>query len=192
MATPSTDPDWPLVRALQEGSEQALAQLMEKYQQPLFRFIFRYVGDEETARDVLQETFVRVYFKARKFKPHAKFSTWLHTIAANLCRDLARSRQAQYARVTTSLELFDPDHSHTASRAATPAEILLKSERLQALQEAIASLPHKLKTALIHFSLENRSQNECAELLGVTAKTVETRVYRARKILADKLAKLKE
>jgi RNA polymerase sigma factor CnrH len=56
------------------------------------------------------------------------------------------------------------------------------------LQAAISELPHKLKTALILFSLENRSQAECAELLGVSAKTVETRVYRARKLLEKRLA----
>ena len=190
MATASTDPDWPLVRALQQGNENALAELIAKYEQPLFRFIYRYVGEEETARDVLQETFVRVYFNARRFKPRAKFSTWLHTIAANLCRDFARSKQAHQARATTSFEVSDPDQSRTASSAETPAEALLHAERLRSLQKAIAELPHKLKTALIHFALERRTQAECAQLLGVSAKTVETRVYRARKLLQEKLAEL--
>jgi RNA polymerase sigma-70 factor (ECF subfamily) len=66
---------------------------------------------------------------------------------------------------------------------------LVSAERLAALEAAITELPHKLKTALILFALENRSQAECAELLGVSAKTVETRVYRARKILEKKIAR---
>jgi RNA polymerase sigma-70 factor (ECF subfamily) len=185
MATSSTDPDWPLVRALQGGDENALTELIHKYEQPLFRFICRYVRDEETARDLLQETFVRLYFNARKFKPRAKFSTWLHAIAANLCRDYSRSKQYRKARMTVSSE----DETRIPDAGATPGDALVSAERLAALQTAISDLPHKLKTALILFSLENRSQAECAELLGVSAKTVETRVYRARKILERKLGR---
>ena len=62
MGTSQTDVDLPLVRALQAGDERALDELIRKYQEPLFRFIWRYTGDEETARDLVQETFVRLYF----------------------------------------------------------------------------------------------------------------------------------
>jgi RNA polymerase sigma-70 factor (ECF subfamily) len=189
MATPSTDPDWPLVRALQGGDENALTELIQKYEQPLFRFICRYVRDEETARDLLQETFVRLYFNASKFKPLAKLSTWLHAIAANLCRDYSRSKQYRKARMTISSEAFDQYETRISDTAAMPGDALVSAERLAALQTAISELPHKLKTALILFGLENRSQAECAELLGVSAKTVETRVYRARKILEKKLGR---
>jgi RNA polymerase sigma factor, sigma-70 family len=86
MGTSQTDLDLPLVQALQAGDESALNKLIRKYQEPLFWFIWRYTGDEETARDLLQETFVRLYFGIRRFKPHAKFATWLYSIAMNLCR----------------------------------------------------------------------------------------------------------
>ena len=84
MATSQTDLDLPLVQALQAGDESALNKLIRKYQEPLFWFIWRYTGDEETARDLLQEAFVRLYFGIRRFKPHAKFVTWLYSIAMNL------------------------------------------------------------------------------------------------------------
>lgn len=192
MSTRSTDPDWPLVRALQEGDENALAELIQKYQQPFFRFICRYVGNEETARDILQETFVRLYFNARKFEPRAKFSTWLYAIAANLCRDYLRSRQRREAYLTTSFEAFPesepPLERDPSAGPAQPADILAGREQLAALEKAIGELPHKLKSALILFSIEGHSQQECADLLGVSVKTVETRVYRARKILEKNLA----
>ena len=190
MATPSTDPDWPLVCALQGGDENALTELIHKYEQPLYRFIYRYVGEEEMARDLLQETFVRLHFNARKFKPQAKFSTWLHAIAANLCRDYSRSKQGRKGRATVSFDAFDQDQSRTADTLANPREAMLSKERLAALQAAISELPHKLREPLILFSLEDYSQARCAELLGVSIKTVETRVYRARKILQQKLASL--
>ena len=188
MTPASTDPDGPLVRALQGGDENALTELVHKYEQPLFRFICRYIGDEETARDLLQETFVRLYFHAGKFKPRAKFSTWLHTLAANLCRDYSRSKRYRNARATISFEEFGQDETLLSDTAARPDDALVSAESLAALQAAISQLPHKLKQPLILFSLENRSQAECAELLGVSIKTVETRVYRARKALQQKLA----
>ena len=116
------------------------------------------------------------------------FSTWLHTIAANLCRDYSRSKQYRKGRVTVSFNAFDQDESRTADSSENPAEALVSAERVATLQAAISELPHKLKTALILFCLEDRSQAECAELLSVSAKTIETRVYRARRSLQQKLA----
>ena len=107
MVTSQTELDLPLVRALQAGNESALNELIRKYQAPLFRFIWRYTGNEETARDLLQETFVRLYFGIRRFKPHAKFSTWLYSIAMNLCRDYARSKQRRQSYATESLDADD-------------------------------------------------------------------------------------
>lgn len=189
MASASIDSDWPLVRALQGGDENALTELIHKYEQSLFRFICRYIRDEETARDLLQETFVRLYFNARKFKPRAKFSTWLHAIAANLCRDYARSKRYRTERATVSFDAFDQGEARILDTAELPGDTLATAERLEALQVAISELPHKLRTALILFCLEDRSQAECAELLGVSSKTVETRVYRARKILEKNFAR---
>ena len=107
MGTSQTDLDLPLVRALQAGDESALNKLMRKYQEPLFWFIWRYTGDEEITRDLLQETFVRLYFGIRRFKPHAKFATWLYSIAMNLCRDYARSKQRRQSYATESLDAGD-------------------------------------------------------------------------------------
>src|SRR6478736_2354956 len=184
MGTSQTDLDLPLVQALQAGDESALNKLIRKYQEPLFWFIWRYTGDEETARDLLQETFVRLYFGIRRFKPHAKFATWLYSIAMNLCRDYARSKQRRQSCVTESLDAGDL-HREVADRGA--AADVESHERLAALEKAIKELPHDLRTALLLFAVEGRSQQECAELLGISAKAVETRVYRARKRLENTL-----
>lgn len=180
------DPDLSLVRALQAGDESALNELIRKYQTPLFHLIYRYLADEELARDLVQETFVRVYFGIARYKAKAKFLTWLYSIATNLCRDHARSKAHHQARQTDSLN--DPaTGGGIAASGSTPAEDAECRERLAALDAAIDELPHDLKTALILFALEGCSQHECAEALGVSVKTVETRVYRARKILEKRL-----
>ncbi len=190
MSAASPDEDLPLVRALQAGDQNALEELIRRYQEALFRFIYRYTGDEETARDLLQETFVRLYLNVGRFKPRAKFSTWLHTIASNLCRDYVRSRKFRESRMTRSLDVLDKGNGPTELEptvTTTARDLIVSREEVAAVDRAIGELPHQLKSAVILFCLEKRSQQECAELLGISVKAVETRVYRARKILAKKL-----
>ena len=81
------DPDLPLIEALQASDDSALNELMGRYREPLFHFAFRLVHEETAALEVVQETFVRVYFGARKFKPKASVKTWMYSIALNLSRD---------------------------------------------------------------------------------------------------------
>ena len=187
------DADLPLVRALQAGEDSALDQLMERHQEALFRFIRGYVQNEADATELTQETFVRAYFNIGRFKPNAKFVTWLYRIALNLCRDHAKSSRTRNAARTDSLS-GDDDSVVTAQRdlpasGETPAESAMTSEKMAALDRAIAQLPHDLRTALVMTVLEQRSQQECAELLETTPKTIETRVYRARKLLVALMSK---
>ncbi len=191
---PDSDPDWPLVRALQAGDDTALDGLMARHRDGLFRFAWRYVRNQETAADLTQETFVRAYFKIWQYRPTAKFATWLYRIALNLCRDHARSAPARVAARTESFEVTgetsagdDRRKIEPVSPGQNPAEEAASGEEVRRLQAAIDTLPHDLKTALILSALENRSHKECAELLGITPKTVETRVYRARRLLGEKL-----
>lgn len=186
MDTSPNDPDLALVRALQSGNEGALNELIRKYEGQLFRLILRFSGDAETARDLLQETFVRVYFQIHRFKPRARFVSWLYAIATNLCRDHARSKRYRQSHLTDSLDARDAPHD-LAAREPDPAAFAESREGLAALENAIAQLPHDLRVALLLFSIEGHSQIECAELLGISPKAVETRVYRARRILENAL-----
>ena len=165
---------------------------MERHSGGLFNFIYRYVLNEQDARDLLQETFIRAYFKRHQFQPRAKVSTWLYRIALNLCRDHARSRSTKDGKSTESLVIRSEDGEERerdiAAKSPNPAEIAQTNEALLMLESAIQTLPHDLKAAFILAVLENRSQKECSDLLDITVKAVETRVYRARKLLETKLA----
>ncbi len=179
------DPDLPLWLELQQGNDAALDALMERHSGGLFRFIYRYVLSEEDARDLLQETFVRAYFKRHQFQPRAKISTWLYRIALNLCRDQARSRSAKEGKATESLDLPREEITGTSITASDHAA---KKEDMVLLEIAIQSLPDDLRIALIMAVLEEKPQEECAQILGISRKAVETRVYRARKLLAERLS----
>lgn len=179
--------DQELIEKLKGGENPALNELMARYKHRLFAFIRRYVGDEDVAYDLVQETFTKLYFSASTFKPEYKFSTWLFQIALNLCRDHGRKK-----KLVQFFSMDDEDSDFVfADAALNPEAIAQSNQAVHHIHKSIESLPHKLKTALILFALEDRSQDECAELLGVTVKTVETRVYRARKLLEEKIFKKK-
>ena len=191
----SDDPDLSFVLALQAGDERALSTLMQRHEEAVFRFLYRNVLNAADAADLTQETFVRVYFKIQQFQPGAKFSVWLYRIATNLCRDYTRSRPVRRAHLMTPLSsggqtLGSPDSKAgelADASAQNPRETLAGREDLRALETAIEALPDDLKEAFILVALEGRTQKDCGELLGASPKAIETRVYRARKLLAAKL-----
>lgn len=154
---------------------------MNRHRELLFHFAFRVVRDETAARDVVQESFVRAYFGAAKFKPKATVKTWLYAIALNLSRDHVRRLAKRRGEISL-------DHESGAA-AAKPAvtdtaplasDIAGQMDDFAVLQRGIDQLPEKLREALIVFAIDGKSQHEAAGILGTTPKTVELRVYRAK------------
>ena len=187
------DPDLALVQDLQAGKDRALNSLMDRHREGLFRFVLRQVHNEADALELTMETFVRAYFNIGKFRPAARFATWLYRIALNLCRDYLRSRAYQYSLQTTSFDApaqEGADASLFLAAGRTPDQRADRREELIALEKAISELPEDLRNAFILSALEDRQQAETAELLGVSPKAVETRVYRARKLLLEKMNKM--
>src|SRR5258707_12704021 len=99
------DPDLALVRALQAGEDRALETLMDRHQEGVFRFVFRHISNEADAIELTQDAFVRAYFNIGKFRPTAKFVTWLYHIALNLCRDHSRSQLNRVSAQTISTDV---------------------------------------------------------------------------------------
>lgn len=180
------DEDRELVNRLLSGDDFALNELMQRYKERIYRLSWRYVGNEDAALDVTQETFTKLYFNIDKYDPSYKFSTWLFQIAINLCRDHLRKNK-NHAR-NVSFDALSEDSPGDWQRSDENIEARFQSkQQLALLRQEIERLPDTLKEAFILFALEEKTQNECAEILDVSAKTVETRVYRARKILSEKL-----
>lgn len=182
------DPDLDLIAALQGGDDSALEGLMARHKDTLFRFIHRHVPNQADAVELTQDAFVRVYFKVGQFHAGSKFSTWLYSIALNLCRDYAKSQRYRQSVMTDSLSRRGTDGEEAdrdlSARIGTPAENLQASEKLAWLERGISQLPFELRTALVLTAVDQRSQQEAAGLLKTTVKTVETRVYRARQQLS--------
>lgn len=183
----SDDDDGDLMSRLRSGDGRALDELMDRWQMPLRRFIYRYLHNEDDALDVAQETFVRIYRHREKFRVGAKFSTWMFSIAVNLCRDRGRWSRArpvvlldENALATASDRASDPD-------AASPDNDLLRSETAEAVRAAVNALPDPLRAAVLLCEYEHFSQAEAATIAGCSAKAIETRLHRARQHLREAL-----
>lgn len=191
----SSEPtDWDLAHRAKSGDEAAYATLISRHQPAIHSFIFRSVGDVETARELTQEVFVKAWFALARVREQAQFTTWLFQIAVNLCRDHAKSKYTRNARRTESFSRDDRDNGSEyrefASPAATPDREAQQHELLAALEAEIQALPADLRSAFILGAVEHRSHKEVATILRLTAKAVEVRIYRARRLLGERLKRL--
>jgi len=174
---------------LMAGQDAALNDLMARHAPPVFQFLCRMVGNEDDANDLAQETFVRVFRSRTTFRTSEKFSTWLYTIAANLARNHFR-RRARHPDVSLEAETGDSEQtlgSTLPAPAPVPSDQALAAERAVAVRVAVGKLPEDLREAIVLCEWEERSMAEAAAILETTPKAVESRLYRARGILREKL-----
>ena len=174
---------------LAAGQDAALNDLMERHATPVFHFLCRMVGHEEDANDLAQETFARVFRARASFRPGEKFSTWLFTIAANLARNHFRWR-ARHPNVSLEAETGGTEQTLGSTLPAierAPDEQALATERAAAVRSAVGKLPEDLREAIVLCEWEELSIAEAAVILESTPKAVESRLYRARQLLRERL-----
>ena len=179
------------MQRLAGGHDAALNDLMARHARPVFQFLCRMLGNEDDANDLAQETFVRVYHHRASFRPDAKFTTWLYTIAANLARNhhrwLARhpSISLDAESETTGQSIGDV----LPSSEPSPAGAAVAAERAAAVRAAVEQLPADLREVIILCEWQDLSAAEAAASLDTTPKAIDNRLYRARNLLRDRLKK---
>ena len=166
------------------GRQAGYAGLMERHRSAVFRLARGHLGDEDEALDVTQESFVAAFAALHRYDPARPFRTWLLRIALNKCRDWARRRAVRrffaFARpIEDAYAIADPELDPEAS--------LSSAREVARIEAALAALPAQLKEPLILCTIEGLGQDAAAALLGVSRKTVETRIYRARQKLSAAL-----
>ncbi|MBI5942522.1 MAG: RNA polymerase sigma factor [Caulobacterales bacterium] len=180
-------PDDQLAASAVAGDERAFARLIARHKDGLYRFIRRYTGNPDEAYDLLQDTLAAAWTALKRYDAARSFPTWLRSIALNKCRDWSR-RRAVRRWLTRSDPLDGQAGMNLTDDAPSPEAAVLDQQRLSRLDRAVANLPQGLKEPLILTALEELSHEEVGRILGLTAKAVELRVYRARKALAEALA----
>jgi len=182
-----TPSDEDLMQRLCAGEDAALAGLMQRWEVPVKRFIFRIIGNAAEADDLAQEVFVRVYTKRDTYRAGAKFSTWCFSIAANQAKNRLRWWRRRPALSLDAWTEAGGDATDESAAGATGAQASLRREQIAAVQQAVAELPLDLRTVLVLAEYEELSVNEIAAAVGCTPKAAENRLYRARQRLREAL-----
>jgi RNA polymerase sigma-70 factor (ECF subfamily) len=179
-AAPETSSDEMLIRRIAEGDQLAMRTLFGRHRVPLYRWLLRLVGDEALAEDLLSDVFLDVWRQAAAFEARSSVSTWLLAIA--------RYKALSARRRRTDAELDEEIASKVADPADDPEVLLQKKNRAELLRHSLARLSpeHGEIVDLVYF--HGKSVKEVAEIVGIAPATVKTRMFYARKKLADFVA----
>lgn len=183
------DPDSELMKRVAKGDDDAFRQLFERHHRLAYSVIYRHIGVQSAAEDLVQEAFLRVYRNAAKWEPSAKFSTWLYTVVSNLCLNYKRDRARDKLRLVGSDDDGGNPLEQLAQSAETDFEAMDAADRSRIIQAAINELPENQRMALILSRYEDKSYEEVAEIMGTTVAAVKSLTSRARETLREKLAR---
>jgi RNA polymerase sigma-70 factor (ECF subfamily) len=184
------DPDAALMLRVKRGDTAAFAELVDKYKQPVMNLACRTLRDATEAEDLAQTVFVQVFKSAHRYQITAKFSTWLFTIARNLCLNEIRRRSRHPAE---SLDATHPDQEDQPLRqfedkkTFLPTEDLLHGELAEKIEEALAGLPENQRTAILLCRQDELSYEQIAEVLGCSLSATKSLIHRGRETLKEKL-----
>ncbi len=168
-------------KRLMNGDLQAFECFIEQYKAYVFAIILRFVSDPDDAQDIAQEVFVQLYRSLPQYRPD-NLRAWVGKIATNKAIDgkRSRARQGQYlqANVDTSLALQPSDMN--------PEQMLIKLEKQERIKTLCKGLPPGYRRVLMRYYFEHQSYQQIAREEGISLKTVESRLYRARKLLRER------
>jgi len=176
------DPDVQLMLAFQRGDDSAFAALFERYRTRVLNTAYHFLGDKDTAQDVAQEVFVKLYTSPKSYRPGAAFSTWLYRITANACLDEIRKRKRSRSAASEDLPecILDP--------AASPEGQARSNELKREVRAAIAALPENQRLAVILQRYEGLSYQQIADVLKTSVPAVESLLFRAKHSLRARLS----
>ena len=184
------DPDAALMLRVKRGDRAAFAGLVDKYKQPVMNFIFRSLRDEIEAEDLAQNVFLQAWKSRIRYRQTAKLSTWLFTIARNLCLNEIRRRSRHPAE---SIEEAHAEHEdqprqqYEDKSQMAPPDKLLQGELMQKIEEALAELPEAQRTAILLCRQDELSYEEIAQTLGTSVSATKSLIHRGRETLKQKL-----
>ena len=184
------DPDAALMLLVKQGDSDAFSQLVEKYKKPVMNLVYRMIRDLAEAEDIAQNVFVQVYKSAERYQVSSKFSTWLFTIARNLCLNEIRRRTRHPA---DSMDASHPDQEdqplqqYEDKKAVSAPDRLLQGELEAKIEQAVAELPENQRLAILMCRQDELSYEEIAQVLGCSLSATKSLIHRGRETLKQKL-----
>lgn len=181
--------DEELIAKFQNGDNYAFDLLVKRYKDPLFNFIYRFLGEAQEAEDIVQETFLRLFKNKHYYKEIARFSTWIYTIAGNLAKTELRKRKRR--KLFSINQFMSTEKDYDIPDESTNPEREADSQITDAIiQEAIDKLSPKFKQVILLRDIQGFSYEEIADIVRIPLGTVKSRVNRARLKLQEDLGHL--
>lgn len=181
--------DRALIERAQAGDKSAFRELVERHQRRAFAIAFALVKDEEDAREVVQEAFVRVFRGLGQFQGGSSFFTWLYRIVTNLSIDVIRRPARRDTELDESIEVEESDDAPLARiEGADPLLSVHRTELRSKLESALAELPVYHRGVIVMREVQGMSYEEMAEAMGVSKGTIMSRLFHARRKLQKALA----
>lgn len=168
-----------ILQKLREGDGDAFTEVVETYQTPVYNLCYRMLGNPQEAEDAAQETFWRAYSNIKRYDDSRSFATWLLSIAAHFCIDQQRKRRLP----TFSMELI-PDEIVPGS-TPDPEKIMFRSEEERLMRRVLSNLKPTDRAAIVLRYWYEMSEEEISESLDLSVSAVKSRLFRARRQLAD-------
>jgi RNA polymerase sigma-70 factor (ECF subfamily) len=183
--------DEELVSFIIKGKTELFSVIIDRYQSKVFSTVFHYTRDQEEARDLTQEIFIKLYNNLHSYKSKASFSTWLYRIAVNRCIDWTRKKRLQtvstiYDNSDDEIDIYDT----IADRVGGPEEDFIKQENSAYIRKVVEELPEIYKTVIILYYFEDFSPQEISDMIDIPKRTIETRLYRGKNLLKLRLEEL--
>ena len=181
--------DRELVRRCLKGDQDAFRILLAKYERPVYGLVRRMIRDEEDARDLAQEAFIRAFKNLKQFDLERKFSSWLFRIANNLCIDHYRRRRLATVPMVRRVDGEDEETWDLPDSGPDPAETFSDRERSRRLLVAIESLPPVYRMVILLRHQQGLAYDEIAGTMELPLGTVKARIHRAHRLLKEKLTR---
>lgn len=188
---PDRLPDEILVTKAKEGDIHAFEELFNRYKKAILNFIYRLIGNRETAEEVAQEVFLKAYNNLDIFDPERKFSTWLYTIARNLAKNAIRDRR-YFRDVSLEESVIGEDEviklkDVIADPNARPDLIAQDEELAEEAQKILDSLPLEYKEVITLCSIQGLTYSEAAKIIGCSIASVSVRLNKAKALFMKRL-----
>lgn len=187
-----SESDDELITRCIDGDLSAFDFIVERYKIPLFNFIYRYIMDYETAEDLTQEVFLRVYKNIKNYRAEkSQFRTWIYKIASNLCKNEIRNRKRRSKIFINDINFEYDDERDIIQNMQDNSELSLQTlednELKKIISRTISNLPEKFRVVLILRDIQRLSYEEISKIINIPIGTVKSRLNRARLMLREKM-----
>jgi RNA polymerase sigma-70 factor (ECF subfamily) len=185
-----SEEDARILRGLRSGIEDAYEELIERYEQQIFGMVYRLLGNQSDASDVVQEVFLKVFRGVSTFREQSSLRTWIYRIAVNEANN-HRRWFVRHCKLEVPLEETRPEHpnsiEYTPDPGRSPFEQAMDSETRTLIERALTQINPVFRTAVVLRDVQNLSYEEIAEILQVSLGTVKSRILRGREALRREL-----